>query len=198
MNNFIFDVDGTLTPSRDKIDFKFGEWFKKFQQQNNIFLVTGSDRSKTIEQVGAEIFNFARRVYNCSGSEVWEQDKKVYSSEWELPMYVRWWLEKHLDASAFPVKTGLHIEERPGMVNFSIVGRNADRDQRKFGKFTVGTNLMVISEEEGRKDNPDYFFILPWHLTDFFVEREKEYLQNGGKFIQAFPSLRIIDKDNIK
>ena len=131
MNNFIFDVDGTLTPSRDKIDFKFGEWFKKFQQQNNIFLVTGSDRSKTIEQVGAEIFNFARRVYNCSGSEVWEQDKKVYSSEWELPMYVRWWLEKHLDASAFPVKTGLHIEERPGMVNFSIVGRNADRDQRK-------------------------------------------------------------------
>ncbi len=83
-------------------------------------------------------------------------------------------------------------------INNELVKKVVDRDQRKFGKFTVGTNLKVISEEEGRKDNPDYFFILPWHLTDFFVDREKEYLKNGGKFIQAFPTLRIIDKDNIK
>ncbi len=131
MINFIFDIDGTLTPSRDKMDTHFQSWFLNFQKVYDTYLVTGSDRSKTIEQVGEQVYNSAKRVYNCSGSEVWEQDKKVHASEWKLPMHVRWWLEKHLEASTFPVKTGLHIEERPGMVNFSIVGRNADRDQRK-------------------------------------------------------------------
>ena len=29
------------------------------------------------------------------------------------------------------LRTGLHIEERPGMVNFSIVGRNATMGERK-------------------------------------------------------------------
>ena len=131
MISFIFDIDGTLTPSRDKMDTNFKSWFLDFQKAYDTYLVTGSDRSKTIEQVGEQVYNSAKRVYNCSGSEVWEQDEQVHTSEWKLPMHVRWWLEKHLEASAFPVKTGLHIEERPGMVNFSIVGRNADRNQRK-------------------------------------------------------------------
>ena len=31
----------------------------------------------------------------------------------------------------FPLRTGLHIEKRPGMVNFSVVGRNATMGERK-------------------------------------------------------------------
>lgn len=83
-------------------------------------------------------------------------------------------------------------------INDALISKVVDRDHRKFGKFTVGTNLEVISEEQGRKDNPDYFIILPWHLTEFFINREKEYLENGGKFVLAFPELTIISKDSIK
>ena len=83
-------------------------------------------------------------------------------------------------------------------INDKIIEKVVDRDHRKFGNYTVGTNLLVISEDEGRNDNPDYFLILPWHLTNFFIERERNYLENGGKFILAFPSLRIIDKYDIK
>jgi phosphomannomutase len=156
MASFIFDIDGTLTPSRDKIDTGFQSWFLNFQKVYDTYLVTGSDRSKTIEQVGEQIYNSAKRVYNCSGSEVWEQDKKVYASEWELPMHVRWWLEKHLEASAFPVKTGLHIEERPGMVNFSIVGRNADRDQRKlYVAWDTGRNERIEISKAFETKFPD-------------------------------------------
>ena len=131
MKKFIFDIDGTLTPSREKMDTQFHAWFLNFQKVYDTYLVTGSDRSKTIEQVGEQVYNSAKRVYNCSGSEVWEQNQKVHASEWKLPTPVRQWLEQNLEASAFDTKTGLHIEERPGMVNFSIVGRNADKDQRK-------------------------------------------------------------------
>ena len=30
MNKFVFDVDGTLTPSRQKIDAEFAAWFEHF------------------------------------------------------------------------------------------------------------------------------------------------------------------------
>ena len=39
-------------------------------------------------------------------------------------------LEKYLNNSAYDVKTGRHLEYRTGMVNFSVVGRNANHDQR--------------------------------------------------------------------
>lgn len=156
INKFIFDIDGTLTPSRDKMDTQFHAWFLNFQKVYDTYLVTGSDRSKTIEQVGEQVYNSAKTVYNCSGSEVWEKDKKVHASEWELPMHVRWWLEKHLEASAFPVKTGLHIEERPGMVNFSIVGRNADKDQRKlYVAWDTKTNERINISKAFEEKFPD-------------------------------------------
>ena len=66
MNKFIFDVDGTLTPSRQEIDMDFAVFFTEFCAENDVYLVTGSDREKTIEQVGEEIYSLADRVYNLS------------------------------------------------------------------------------------------------------------------------------------
>ena len=130
-NRFIFDVDGTLTPSRQKMDPQFQKWFINFQEQNYVYLVTGSDRAKTLEQVGNTVYNFAERVYNCSGSDVWEQDKNVHSSEWHLPELPTQFLTQCMTESEFVLRTGLHFEHRPGMCNFSVVGRNATLGERK-------------------------------------------------------------------
>ena len=131
MNKFIFDVDGTLTPSRGKIDEKFSQFFFDFCTLNHVYLVTGSDKPKTVEQIGNVIYGMAKRVYNCSGSEVWEGSRQIKADEWKIPMRVKSWLEDKLEESSFPLRTGLHIEERSGMVNFSIVGRNATLGERK-------------------------------------------------------------------
>jgi len=131
MKKFIFDVDGTLTPSRQKIDTEFGKFFFDFCCNNHVYLVTGSDKDKTIEQVGTVIYNLARKAYNCSGSDVYEKGKNVYTSDWTLPNKAREYLENEIAISEFPLRTGLHIEERPGMVNFSVVGRNATMGERK-------------------------------------------------------------------
>lgn len=128
---FIFDVDGTLTPSRQPITDEFREFFLQFTQNHDVFLVSGSDYAKTVEQIGAEITEDAvRRVYSCSGNSVWERGIEQYKSNWRLPDEAATWLEKVLETSDYPEKTGNHIEHRPGAVNFSIVGRNADLDQR--------------------------------------------------------------------
>ena len=59
VDKFIFDVDGTLTPSRQEIDMDFAVFSTEFCAENDVYLVTGSDREKTIEQVGEEIYSLS-------------------------------------------------------------------------------------------------------------------------------------------
>ena len=120
---FIFDVDGTLTPSRQEIDPDFEKYMIEFSNENDVYLVTGSNREKTIEQVGDTLFHTAKRVYNCSGSDVYEGDLNVYRDEWDVPEDVEEFLMDELHHSKFPIRTGTHVEKRPGGINFSILGR---------------------------------------------------------------------------
>src|SRR5690606_8324616 len=57
----------------------------------------------------------------------------------------------------------------------------------KFGAYTPGTLIPIVSEEEARAMCPDYFLVLPWHFKDAIVRRESEYLANGGKLIFPLP-----------
>ncbi len=73
----------------------------------------------------------------------------------------------------------------------SLIDGAADRSPEKHGLYTVGTGIPIWSEEKGRKF-ADYFLVLPYAFIDEFVEREKEWLANGGKFIVPLPELRLI------
>ena len=126
MKHYIFDVDGTLTPSRGQIDSAFQALFIKFCCTYPVYLVTGSDREKTVDQLGLDICYRATRVYNCSGSDAYERDVNVYRDDWELPRDVERFLKDELAYSCFPIRNGLHIERRAGGVNFSILGRGKD------------------------------------------------------------------------
>ena len=130
INKFVFDVDGTLTPSRSKIDKKFKEFFLTFCKSNKVYLVTGSDYAKTVEQVGNDIVMSVKRLYNCSGNDIYEKGQNIKTNEWTLPDLARTFLTSCEYESQFPLRTGNHIEERPGLVNFSVVGRNATQEQR--------------------------------------------------------------------
>jgi hypothetical protein len=68
----------------------------------------------------------------------------------------------------------------------------AEVNQDKFGCVTPGSNIPIISESEARKMKPDYFLILPWHFKNGILEREKEFISNGGKFIVPLPEIQII------
>ena len=114
MKKFIFDVDGTLTPSRKKIEHEFWAPFLIFCRNHDVYLVTGSDRQKTLEQLGLDICYTAKRVYNCSGSDAYEKNENVYRDDWELPEEVERFLQDELAYSCFPIRNGNHIERRPG------------------------------------------------------------------------------------
>lgn len=75
-----------------------------------------------------------------------------------------------------------------------LVEAIADRNPYKYGTYTAGTFIPVISEEESRKQKPDYYFVLAWHFLPEFVARESEFLNRGGKFIVPMPEFRVVGK----
>ena len=68
----------------------------------------------------------------------------------------------------------------------------AEVNEEKFGTFTPGTNIKIISEQEAHAMNPDYFFVLPWHFKTNILDREKEYIGRGGKFFFPLPEIEVI------
>ena len=68
----------------------------------------------------------------------------------------------------------------------------ADVNPDKYGCVTPGTHIPIVSEEEGRALEPDYFLVLPWHFKAGIVERERDFLQKGGKMIFPFPEIEIV------
>ena len=68
----------------------------------------------------------------------------------------------------------------------------AERSKAKWGKYTVGSGVKIISEENARKLNPDYFFVMPYGFISEFLIREKNWLNKGGKFLLPYPKLKVI------
>ena len=76
-------------------------------------------------------------------------------------------------------------------IDSSLLPFIADVNEYKFGKFTPGTHIPIISEREAKAMNPDYFLVLPWHFKSNILNREKEYIKNGGKFLFPLPEIEI-------
>ena len=157
MKKFIFDVDGTLTESRQQIDLSFEVYMIKFCCKYDVYLVTGSDRAKTVDQVGLDIYNRSKRVYNCSGADVYEKDHNVYRSDWKPSRKLINFLSDELDYSTFPNKTGNHIEHRPGGINFSVLGRGEDsmKYRKEYVKWDINTTERILMSDRIKSEFPD-------------------------------------------
>ncbi len=73
-----------------------------------------------------------------------------------------------------------------------LITAASERSPEKWGKYTVGSWIPIVSEEQARKDRPDYFLVLPWAFFDEFYAREKEWRLSGGKFIVPLPEFKVV------
>ena len=78
-------------------------------------------------------------------------------------------------------------------IDTQLIKAIADRNPDKHGKFTMGSEIPVISEEESRGMKPDYYFVLAWHFLPEFIKRESEFLRHGGKFVVSMPVFKVVD-----
>ncbi|MBI4129566.1 class I SAM-dependent methyltransferase [Candidatus Peregrinibacteria bacterium] len=77
-------------------------------------------------------------------------------------------------------------------LDHTLIEGASERSPEKWGKFTVGTGIPIVSEEEARKANPDYFLVLPYAFFDEFYKREEAWRKRDGIFIVPLPEFRVI------
>jgi len=70
----------------------------------------------------------------------------------------------------------------------------AERNPKKYGCYTPGTKIKIISEKKSRALKPDFYLVLPWHFKKEIIKRESSALKSGTKFIFPLPNLKIISK----
>ena len=155
---FLFDVDGTLTDARKPINQDFEHFMKDFiMRGNKCMIITGSDRPKTVEQIGLSLTLRFARVYHCSGNHVFEDTKEIKKNEWLLSDEQKTFLTEYLHKINYNEMTGNHIEQRIGTANFSIVGRNANWAERdryaKWDQINKGRETVAMYYNQQFKDS---------------------------------------------
>jgi hypothetical protein len=63
-------------------------------------------------------------------------------------------------------------------------------NKEKFGCFTPGTWIPIVSEEEMLGQEPDYILVLPWHFRPFFTSSQKFTNLN---LIYPLPNIEIVN-----
>ena len=68
----------------------------------------------------------------------------------------------------------------------------ADSNPFKIGKYIIGSDIPIKSEEEMRMARPDYLLALPYSFVNAFIRREADLVVQGTKFIVPLHEVRII------
>ena len=62
----------------------------------------------------------------------------------------------------------------------------------KQGLFSPGFHIPVVSSQSIKERKPDYLLILAWNFAESIIEKNRDFIDNGGHFIIPLPDLEVI------
>lgn len=134
---FLFDVDGTLSPSREVASDKIKHMLKELGKRVNIAFVGGSDLCKQVEQIGNDLLEIFDYGFPENGVQYYKHGELLesgsileYLGEDSYKKVANRILGLLSEAEA-PIKRGTFIELRRSMINVSPVGRSCTKEERK-------------------------------------------------------------------
>ena len=129
---YVFDMDGTLTPPRKPMEEQFAELFLPWLKKHLAYLVTGSDLQKVQEQLPSDIMGGFQGIFASSGNLLWSVGNTVYSRDCDHDPKLIDALEMLRKNTSYPGTLYPNYKEvRTGMINFSVLGRDAPYEERE-------------------------------------------------------------------
>lgn len=132
----LFDIDGTLTEPRKKIQLNMIKTLLNLKHKYKIGCVGGSDFGKAKEQVSDNILEMFDYCFFENGLVYYKnqelqnmQNLKAYLGEEKIKKFVNYVLH-YIAELDIPIKRGTFIEFRNGMINISPIGRNCSQEER--------------------------------------------------------------------
>lgn len=78
-------------------------------------------------------------------------------------------------------------------IDHKLIEYAIERNEAKVGKMFSQIGVPIVSELYGHLMKPDYLLIGPWFFAEEIMEREKDYLKAGSKFIVPLPEVTIYE-----
>jgi phosphomannomutase len=146
----LFDVDGTLTPSRKRATPEMLAFLAELRSVPGCVtgMVGGSDLPKQKEQLGEDVLHMFDYVFPENGTSAFYKGERIgatsvrdFLGEDTLKALINFVLG-YLSQLDIPVKRGTFLEYRQGMLNISPIGRNCSQAERdEFEAFDLKNDI---------------------------------------------------------
>ena len=155
MNIYVFDMDGTLTPARQPMQKDFSFRFLPWLKTNLAYIAAGSNYEKLTEQLPPDIVSSFSGIFSSMGNVYHQKGQEVYKNEIKLDKEMLKSLERFRKSTTYDGKLySNYMELRPGMLNFSILGRNCPFSERE--KYHEWDNIHHEREKIAKYMNDNF------------------------------------------
>lgn len=166
-------MDGTLTPARQPMQKDFSFRFLPWLKTNLAYIAAGSNYEKLTEQLPPDIVSSFSGIFSSMGNVYHQKGQEVYKNEIKLDKEMLKSLERFRKSTTYDGKLySNYMELRPGMLNFSILGRNCPFSERE--KYHEWDNIHHEREKIAKYMNDnfkDYDFSLGGKISIDIVPR---------------------------
>ncbi len=154
---YVFDMDGTLTPARLPMTAEFAARFYPWQKTHKCFIATGSDYAKVQEQLPENVVNAFTGIYCSMGNTFKVKGKTVYEKNFTPPEGLLERLEFFRKNTKYPAKLfDNYIEQRIGMINFSVLGRDCPHCERaRYNDWDKTAGERINIQKQLQQEFPD-------------------------------------------
>lgn len=128
---YLFDVDGTLTPVQQNMPDEFKEFFLDFSGKNKVYLVSGATYSRLSTQLGTELLEGVNAVYSNDGSVKTVHGDIIYSHKWEPSVYLMQFLKTLLTNTKWKGVSGEKFNYLDDRLSYTMVCHNANEEVRE-------------------------------------------------------------------
>ena len=118
--------------------------------------------------------------------------KNIYKTKTQLLKFLKELKVNNKTVHVYGASTKGNVILQYCNIDKTLIPYAAERNPDKYGRYTPGTLIPIISERNSKKLKPDYYLVMPWHFKNEILKREKKFLKSGGKIIMPLPKLQVL------
>ena len=194
MKIYIFDMDGTITPARQQMTPDFSRRFIPWLKSHLAYLAAGSNFEKVCEQIPSDAIGAFSGIYSSMGNVFHEKGKEIYRHEIKLQKELLQTLERYRRNTEYKGKLyGNYMELRPGMLNFSVLGRNCPFAERaKYNEWDNEHHERETIVQDVNENFPEYEASVGGKISIDIVTKGCSKSQIAHKVREMYPNHKII------